>query len=719
MTNVQGLQAQANNFFAWVVTEIAKLAGNNNLGAGFSAVAFIAILLLIMYLLKSKQVNKERQIKNKIALLILHLCDAYAQVEEWNFDNKTASVYSVADEVVEVNQRKITGPGELLQDMYPEDAEKYSEEKLRLIFERVMKTCTQEEIIVRVKNEKGSYEWMSYLLQGVKRDNQHHRNCLVMKHSVDNVKSKELERGEQMQRAMTTAKKSAEAKGRFMSRLSRELKTPLDAIISYLALAGEEDNKAKADEYIAKSDERAKHLRDVISDVLDIAAIENGDIKIETVLFDFEENLHSVGDIFSKEAKRNNIGFDIQVKDLSMRYVEGDKLRLNQILINILNNAFKFTQPGGQVNCLVKQKELKNKKVYMEFAITDTGKGIPQEYLKKIFLPFEETQSGDKAKLSTGLGLAITNNLVHILGGVINVASEEGKGSSFNLIIPFEYSAEHNRNMEEIQTFPFVKALVVDDQENSCKYLEALLKKFSVETKITTGGQQAIQILSEAYAANKPFNLCLLDWKMPGMDGLTVAKKIKELNLKGLKVILVTSSDFNSITEEREELGITAMVNKPLFTATIFSILMENFSEEVAALNSSQPKFDFKGARVLVAEHNEITSELVVKLLEKVNFKVDKVTDGKDACEKFGTAEPRYYDAIIVDLDLPEIDGTEVAKIIRMSDHAEGQTIPIIALVDNVLSEDAAKAISCGMNSYVEKPIDKDKLYNTLSNLLR
>jgi CheY-like chemotaxis protein len=273
--------------------------------------------------------------------------------------------------------------------------------------------------------------------------------------------------------------------------------------------------------------------------------------------------------------------------------------------------------------------------------------------------------------------------------------------------------------MEEIQTFPFVKALVVDDQENSCKYLEALLKKFSVETKITTGGQQAIQILSEAYAANKPFNLCLLDWKMPGMDGLTVAKKIKELNLKGLKVILVTSSDFNSITEEREELGITAMVNKPLFTATIFSILMENFSEEVAALNSSQPKFDFKGARVLVAEHNEITSELVVKLLEKVNFKVDKVTDGKDACEKFGTAEPRYYDAIIVDLDLPEIDGTEVAKIIRMSDHAEGQTIPIIALVDNVLSEDAAKAISCGMNSYVEKPIDKDKLYNTLSNLLR
>jgi len=719
MTNVQELQAQVNNFFTWLAAEAGKLAGQNNIGAGVAVIAAIAVILLIMYLLKARQVKKEREVKNKIALLILHLCDAYDQVEEWNFETKTASVYSVNDDVVEVTPREIKGPGDLLKDMYPEDAANYSEEKLRLIFERVMKTCTQDELVVRVKNSKGSYEWASYLLQGVKRDNHHHRNCLVMKHSVDNVKSKELERGEQMQKAMTTAKNSAEAKGRFMSRLSRELRTSLDAIISYLSLAKEEENKDKADDYIAKSDERAKHLRNVISDVLDIAAIENGDMKLENVLFDFEENLHSVGELFSKEAKRTNIGFDIQVKDLSMQYVQGDKLRLNQILINILNNAFKFTKSGGQVNCLVRQKELKNKKVYMEFSISDTGKGIPKEYLKKIFLPFEETKSGDNAKLSTGLGLAITNNLVHMLGGVIDVTSEEGKGSVFNLIIPFEYSSEHNRNMAEIQTFPFVKALIVDDQENSCKYLETLLKKFSVETKITTGGQQAIQILTEAYAANKPFNLCLLDWKMPGMDGLTVAKKIKELNMKDLRVILVTSSDFKAIEHESPELGITSMVNKPLFTATIFSILMENFSEEAAALNRSQPKFDFKGARVLVAEHNDITAELVVKLLEKVNFKVDKVSDGKTACEKFGSAEPRFYDGILLDLDLPEIDGTETAKIIRMSDHPEGQTIPIIAMVDNVLSEDVAKAISNGMNSYVEKPIDKDKLYNTLSNLLR
>ncbi len=716
MTNLQG---QISNFLAWVATAEGKAASWNNLLICFSVAAILAFVLLVLYLYKSRQMHRERELKDKIALLILHLCDAYDQVEEWNFDSKTAAVYSVDSDIVEVTQRSIEGPGELLQDMYPEDAAKYPEEKLKLLFERVMKTCAQDELIVRVKNANGSYQWVSYLLQGVKRDNKHHRNCLVMKHSVDSVKSKELERGEQMQKAMAVAKNSAEAKGRFMSRLSKELRTPLDAIISYLSLAKEEENQDKAAEYIIKSDERAKHLRDVISDVLDIAAIENGDMKTESVLFDFEDNLHSVGELFSKEAKRNNIGFDMQVKDLSMQYVEGDKLRLNQILINILNNAFKFTQSGGQVNCLVKQKEIKNKKVYMEFAITDTGKGIPQEYLKKIFLPFEETQSGDKEKMSTGLGLAITNNLVHMLGGVVDVTSEEGKGTSFNLIIPFEYSTEHNRNMEEIQTFPFVKALIVDDQENSCKYLEALLKKFSVETKIATGGQQAIQMLMEAYTANEPFNLCLLDWKMPGMDGLTVAKKIKELAMKDLRVVLVTSSDFKAIEQEGPELGITSMVNKPLFTATIFSILMENFSEEAAELNRTQPQFDFKGVRVLLAEHNDITAELVEKLLERVNFKVEKVGDGKAACEKFGAAEARYYDAIILDLDLPEIDGSEAAKIIRMSDHPEGQTIPIIALVDNVLSEDAAKAISSGMNSYVEKPIDKDKLYNTLSNLLR
>lgn len=719
MVNLQGIQKQAANFFAWLTTEQGKIASWDNVFLGCVLAAVVAIVLLVLYFLKSRQMRRERALKNKIALLILHLCDAYDQVEEWNLDAKTAAVYSVNDNIVEVSQQQIEGPGELLKDMYPEDAAKYSEEKLRLIFERVMKTCTQDELIVRVKNNAGSYEWVSYLLQGVKRDDKHHRNCLVMKHSVDSVKSKELERGEQMQKAMTVAKKSAEAKGRFMSRLSKELRTPLDAIISYLSLAKEEEDKEKAAEYIAKSDERAKHLRAVISDVLDIAAIENGDIELESTLFDFEENLHSIGELFSKEAKHSNIGFDVQVKDLSMQYVEGDKLRLNQILINILNNAFKFTQPGGQVNCLVRQKEIKNKKVYMEFSISDTGKGIPQEYLKKIFLPFEETQSGDKEKLSTGLGLAITNNLVHMLGGIIDVTSEEGKGTSFNLVIPFSYSSEHNRNMEEIQTFPFVKALIVDDQENSCKYLETLLKKFSAETKITTGGQQALQILTEAYAANKPFNLCLLDWKMPGLDGLAVAKKIKELNMQGLRVVLVTSSDFTAIAQDKEELGISSMVNKPLFTATIFSILMEHFSEEAAKLNNTQPQFDFKGARVLLAEHNDITGELVEKLLEKVNFKVERAQDGKAACEKFGAAPPRYYDAIVLDLELPEIDGSEAAKIIRMSDHPEGQTIPIVALVDNVLSEDAAKAISSGMNSYVEKPIDKDKLYNTLRNLLR
>jgi two-component system sensor histidine kinase/response regulator len=353
----------------------------------------------------------------------------------------------------------------------------------------------------------------------------------------------------------------------------------------------------------------------------------------------------------------------------------------------------------------------------MEFTVSDTGRGIPKEYLERVFMPYEPGKQ-DNGTTGSGLGLAITYNLVHMMGGVISVTSEEGKGTQFVLEIPFGYTEEKNRNMEEIQVFPFVKALVVDDQENSCKYLEALLKRFNVETAIATSGSAALSTLNEANLNGKPFNLCLLDWKMPGMDGLELAKKIQEMKFKNLKVAMVSGHDLSVIRNEGAALGLCAMLGKPLFAANIFSLLMENFEDEANDLKKQAHHYDFKGAQILVAEDNDINAELIVKLLEKVNCKVDRVTNGQEACEKFGTTKAGYYQAIFLDVDMPEIDGCETAKLIRMSDHPEGPTIPLIAMTDHALSEDVAKALGAGMNSFVEKPIVADKLYSALQNFM-
>lgn len=714
------LGAWWNNLQAYIgnmATPDGKVANWQHLVTALGIMALLLVFMLILYIMKSGQMHRERKGKEKISRLIAHLCDVYEQVEEVDFDNKIATVYTIKDGDVDVNNVEAKKLEEVAKSLHPEDGAKYTVEALRIIVERAMKTCSQEELVVREKREDGTYQWMSYLFQGVRRDNQHHRNCLFLKHCVDDIKSKELEHGEQMKKALSMAKDAAEAKGQFMVNLSKEIRTVLDTIVGYLGLAEAEENPEKLSDYVSKSKEQTTHLLNVIKNVVDITSLETGNIELDNTLFDFEDNLHIISEMFVKEAKHKDIGFDMQLKDIKIPYVQGDRLRLNQILINILSNAFKFTAAGGQVNCVIRQKGLKNKKVYMEFSITDTGKGIPKEYLERVFVPFEQNSKTSDSS-GSGLGLAITYNLVHMMGGIIAVNSEENKGTTFNLEIPFDYTEARNRNMEEIQTFPFVKALVVDDQENSCKYLEQLLKKFNVETTICTSGSAALNLLNEAHGKGKPFNLCLLDWKMPGMDGLAVGKKLQEMNFKELKVVMISGHDLSVLKPDADKLGFCAMLNKPLFAANIFSLLMDNFAAETNDLRENTHQYDFKGARILVAEDNDINAELVVKLLEKVNCKVDRVSDGKAVCEKFGATGTGYYEAILLDVDMPEIDGCEAAKLIRMSDHPEGQTIPLIAMTDHALSEDVAKALSCGMNSFVEKPLAAEKLYSTLKNFM-
>ena len=400
MEKLADLQMQMQSFWAYIMTGEGQSATWGYIALALAIALVITLILLVLYAMKSGQMHKERKRKEEIATLIEHLCEAYNQVEELDLDNNIATVYSMLDGEVDVSVCEMLHLEDVSSSMHPDDAAKYTPEMLRTIMDRVMKTCSQEELIVREKTPQGVYNWTSYLFQGVRRDNQHHRNCLFMKHSVDGVKSKELEQREQLQKSLATAKQSAEAKGQFMAKLSHEIRMPLDAIVGYLSLAKDETSLETINDYIDKSNVAAKRLLDVINDVLDISAIERGNLSVNNALFDFKETMDSINNMYMEQAKQQDIGFTMEVKDLSTDYVVGDKLRTSQVLLNLLSNAFKFTPAGGQVNCIVKQKEIKNKKVFIEFEISDTGKGMPKEMLQKIFVPFAQRTGMNSEYLS-------------------------------------------------------------------------------------------------------------------------------------------------------------------------------------------------------------------------------------------------------------------------------------------------------------------------------
>ena len=702
----------------------AYLYKNQNIAIGVAAAIIMLLLGLLLFLLlrlsNSRRLKLLRENNAALEELISYLCLTYEKVEKIDVDNNSVTSYSLENEKLIIKKSEFKDINLIRENFHPDDAAALENNVIKNIMDRVMKTCTQEEIIVREKNSNGKYQWMAYLFQGVHCDKQYHRNCLLLKRNINTFKSKELEQREKLQDALTAAQHSSDAKGNFMAHMSHEIRTPLNAIIGYLSLAKEEPSREAVNNFLCKSDVSAKHLLNIVNDVLDMSSIERGKMKINNALFDFKQTITVIGNMFYEQAKEKNIDFEILLVDVEEEFVVGDRLRLNQILVNLLSNALKFTAAGGKVNCIVRQMAIRNKKVFMHFEVIDTGKGMSKEYLTKIFTPFEQENSEIAASYGgSGLGLSITKNLVQMLNGVITVESEEGKGSTFKLDIPFEFDLEHHKTIQKLQDFSFVKALIVDDQENSAKYIEQLLNKFGVVTKVVNNGADALECIAASTKEGNPFHLCILDWQMPGMDGLETAKKIVELNGSGMKIIMVTGYDYSKIIDEAKKNGINSFMNKPIFSSNICDLLVDNFGNMAVKNDAEQNILNFSGKYVLLAEDNDINADVITRLLEKINLKVDRAVNGKEVCEMFGRSEDGYYVAILMDIQMPEINGCEATRLIRMSDHPAAKNIPIIAMTANDSSDDVNEAISCGMNSHLCKPIDKTNFYSTLESLLK
>ncbi len=516
--------------------------------------------------------------------------------------------------------------------------------------------------------------------------------------------------------ALENAHAASVAKSSFLSHMSHEIRTPMNAIIGMTTIALTRINDiARVEDCLGKIAESSRHLLRLINDVLDMSKIENGKLSITHEPFSLPDNIRNINDLVRPQAEAKNIDFEIYQENVEEDELTGDPLRLNQILINILSNALKFTPPGGMITLKIRQLSKKRNNLRMAFVITDTGIGMSQEFMDRLYKPFEQATATTTAKYGgTGLGMSITFNLVMLMGGTINVESKEGHGTTFTVELPFGYN---EKSGEHAATLPRLKVLVVDDDHGTCEHATLLLERMGLSVRWCTSGQEAVELVREAHEAAAGFDVCFIDWKMPGMDGAETARRIREVAHDDLLIIIISAYDWSPIEATARKAGVNDFVAKPFFASTLHNVLL-SATQRISMAGGGDvgvpDRFDFSGKRILLVEDNEFNREIAQEFLDMVNATVETAENGQLAVDKFRASEPGYYDLILMDVQMPVMDGYEATRTIRRCGHPDATKVHILAMTANAFSEDVANAISAGMNGHIAKPIDVKDLYRLL-----
>lgn len=538
-------------------------------------------------------------------------------------------------------------------------------------------------------------------------------NGSVRRYILSLADQAEVKRNQEILRdALVNAQNSNAAKSEFLARMSHEIRTPMNAIIGMSTIASTAvHNPEKIENCLSKILISSKHLLHLINDVLDMSKIESGKFTMSNEHFVLTEVVENVSGIIYSQAAAKNQRYDV-IADVPHCNLVGDQLRLNQILINLLTNAVKYTPEDGKIKLTIQEVPYKIKNmVRLRFTISDNGIGMSKDFLKKLFVPFEqETQSVG----GTGLGLAITKNLVTLAGGAIYVESEQGFGTSFHVEIPFVISGVVS--VPNDKEFGDLKILVADDDQDTCEHTTIILERLGIYAEWALSGMEAVERTLKAYDANEGYDVVFLDWKMPDIDGIEATRRIRKVVGPETLIIIISSYNWPEIEQEARLAGATAFISKPMFPSTIYNTLTRVIKmghEPTPA--ATIPAADFTGKRFLIAEDNVFNMEIAKELLEMTGAAVDEAYDGKEALERFSHSQPGTYDGILMDVQMPIMDGHAAARAIRASSHADAGTVPIIAMTANAFSEDVAAALHAGMNAHVAKPIDLDVLYRALN----
>ncbi len=523
----------------------------------------------------------------------------------------------------------------------------------------------------------------------------------------------------ELDKAEKAAVKANKAKSEFLSNMSHDIRTPMNGIVGMTAIAMTNlHDVARVKDCLGKIALSSKHLLGLINDVLDMSKIESGKLSLNLNQISLHEAMGSIVNIVKPQVEARNQHFDIFIQDIKVEDVYCDNVRLNQVLINLLSNAVKFTPEGGVINVCLKQESspLGDHYVKCHFIVKDSGIGMTQEFQKTIFDTFtrEKNSSVDKTE-GTGLGMAITKCIIDAMGGTIEIQSEPGKGSSFHVSMDLEKAMVKEENM----LLPPWKMLVVDNNEELCLGAVSALKEIGINAEWATSGKEALEMVRHRHADGDDYEIILLDWKMPYMDGLTTAKAIRDCMGEEVPILIISAYDWSDIEKEAEEVGIHGFISKPLFKSNLFAGLshymkMEDSVEQVEEFVTEQ----FAGKRILLAEDNDLNWEIAEELLSEAGFELQRAENGKVCMERFQASEEGYFDVILMDIRMPVMSGYDAASGIRKMERSDAD-LPIIAMTADAFSEDIEHCKRCGMNEHVSKPIDVDGLLQILKKYLK
>ncbi len=667
-------------------------------------------------------VSEERETKIKLEQMdiVKALSRDFTEISRIDLENDTTVGVKARGEMIDYDNRIARPYAQTWADfidhyVYPADGEALRQQVAAPALERAMK---EEETLVIPFRVVFKGELLhcqaKFAMAGGDR-----RHLIMGIRNADAEVRAETERRKALQDALAAAEHANRAKTTFLNNMSHDIRTPMNAIIGFTALAAAHiDNKKQVADYLGKISVSSEHLLSLINDVLDMSRIESGKVKIEEKNVHLPDVLHDLKTIIQSNVHAKQLELFIDTVDVVHEDVVCDKLRLNQILLNLISNAVKFTKPGGTLGIRVIEKaDAPSGYASYVFKVKDSGIGMSREFQKHIFEAFTREQTSTVSGIQgTGLGMAITKNIVDMMGGTISVESEPGKGTEFTVCLQFRISSNPVR-CEQISRLAGLHALVADDDFNTCASVSRMLGKIGMRAEWTTSGKEAVLRTQLAVENEDEFSAYIIDWSMPDMNGIETVRRIRAIIGDSKPIIIMTAYDWTEIEEEAREAGVTAFCSKPLFLSELQDALLGNI--EADEETPETPGEPFKGRKLLLVEDNALNQEIAATILEEKGFEVDVAGDGTEAVEKMRHASAGRYDLILMDIQMPRMDGYEATRRIRAMEDRAKASIPIYAMTANAFEEDRQKALDAGLNGHIAKPIDIAMLMQLLSEILK